>query len=127
VDDMRELVTVEQVEGLFRALAVAGPLVGVALGAALGSRRGVARNGALNGLGIGSLAVLNYGLWRMFTALTERNGLDSVANLLLNLGIFIGLGLIGGILYARWARRGDAVSGDDPREGGDGGQDTRSG
>jgi hypothetical protein len=105
MEDMRELVTVEQVESLFRVLAIAGPLVGAAVGAALGSRRRMVRCGAFRGLGIGSLAVLNYALWRMFTALTERNGLDSVANLLLNLGIFVVLGLVGGVLYGRLTRR----------------------
>lgn len=102
---MRELVTVDQVERLFRLLAVAAPIVGGVLGAAYGLRRAAPARWSATGAAIGLLGTLNYGLWRMYCAITNHYGLDSVRNLLINLSLFVLLGLVGGIGYGLWERR----------------------
>ncbi len=110
MNDMREIVTVAQVEGLFRVLAVGGPLLGAMVGILMGrTRRSVGRYG-LAGACIGLLASLNYGAWRLYLAISERLGMDTVANLLVNLGLFVAVGCVGGVLYGRWHGRSQAVS-----------------
>lgn len=105
MNDMREIVTVAQVEGLFRVLAVGGPLLGAMVGILMGrTRRSVGRYG-LAGLSIGLLASLNYGVWRLYLAISDRLGMDAVVNLLVNLGLFVAMGCVGGVLYGRWHRR----------------------
>jgi hypothetical protein len=105
MDDMREIVTVEQVNRLFLLLAFAGPVAGLLIGAALGARRGSAARGAIVGLLVGALGILNLGLWTLYNALTDRMGLDSVKNLLVNLALFVGLGIAAGFGLGRLARR----------------------
>jgi hypothetical protein len=106
VDDMREIVTVEQINGLFLLLAIAGPVIGVVAGALIGSRRGTLKRGVAFGLAVGLLGPLNLALWRLYNSVTDRLGLDSVRNLLVNVamfatfGIFVGLG----IAYLRRSR-----------------------
>lgn len=111
MDEMREIVTMEQVNALFLALAVAGPVLGLLIGAAVGARRGQAGRGAVNGLLIGLLGVLNLALWKLYNALTDRMGLDTVKNLLVNLTLFVGLGIAAGLVFGHLARRhGDPSS-----------------
>ncbi|NLH98623.1 MAG: hypothetical protein GX446_03920 [Chthonomonadales bacterium] len=107
MDDMRELVSIEAVERLFVVLAIAGPIIGGLAGAVLGLRtRSVARS-ALRGFAVGMAGVANWLLWRMYNALTDHYGLDSVKNLLVNLVIFTGLGLAAGVAYGYMMRRRD--------------------
>ncbi len=103
MNDLHEIVTVGQVERLFALLAVAVPLAGLVIGALSGARRRQAGRGALLGLGIGLIGPLNWLLWHLYNALTDRNGLDTVRNLVINLALFllIGAGLGMGLRYAR--------------------------
>ena len=118
MNEMKEIVTVEQVNGLFLALAVGAPILGAALGAAAGSRRRQARQLALRGLLIGLLGPLNLILWNVYNGITDRLGLDSVRNLLVNLALFLALGVVGGLIVSRFAGRegGEPPAGDPPVE-----------
>lgn len=105
MDDMREIVTREQVETLFRVAALVGPLVGLVIGA-LVAKAGSSRQLVWRGLAIGLVATLNYGLWRMYLAIADRLGMDTVRNLLLNVVVFAVLGVVGGVILAVLGRRG---------------------
>jgi hypothetical protein len=104
MDEMREIVTTEQIDRLFLILAIAAPALGVLCGAFLGGRRGSVRRGATAGLLVGLLGPTNLLLWKVYNAITERLGLDTVKNLLVNLGLFIALGVIAGLLAGRYYR-----------------------
>ena len=105
MDEMREIVTVEQVNRLFLLLAIAGPIVGLLLGAAFGARRRQTRSWAISGFLVGLLCVLNLVVWKVYNLLTDRMGLDTVKNLFVNLALFVGLGAIAGLVYGYYARR----------------------
>lgn len=96
---MQEIITRQQVDSLFLALAVAGPLIGAGIGWFCGRR-------AFTGLLWGLLLSANWVLWLIYNALTDRLGLDTVRNLLVNLGLFVTLGAVVGCVAAiRWRRR----------------------
>ncbi len=81
---------------LMLAVLFVAPLVGLIWGAA--TKRLV--RGLVLGLGVG---VGNYALWTVYNAITDRLGLDTVKNLLVNLALFIVLGVLIG-LGAAWFR-----------------------
>jgi hypothetical protein len=105
MDEMREIVTIEQVDRLFQWLAIISPPFGLLLGAAFGARHGKARRGAINGLLVGLLGPMNLALWALYNAITERLGLDRVVNLVVNIVIFAGLGAVMGFVFGYWSRR----------------------
>lgn len=107
MDDMRELVTREQVETAFRILAVAGPLLGAVGGLLYGQLR--RRSALVSGLLLGCIGTLNYGLWRLYLAVTDRYGMDRVSTLLVNLGVFVVLGACVGVMYWYLAGRSGAT------------------
>jgi hypothetical protein len=99
---MRELVTQEQAQHAFILLAVAAPIIGLAIGAL--------RKSIVAGLAWGLLiGPGNLVLWFVYNSITDRLGLDTVKNLLVNLGLFVALGLMGGFIYGR-ATRGSALA-----------------
>lgn len=59
----------------------------------------------------------NYALWTVYNAVTAKLGLDTVANLLVNLGLFVALGAIigvgAGVYAARQGRSGNTQGGED--------------
>ena len=90
------------------AVLVLAPLVGLAWG--------VVQKRLPLGLAVGILAGGgNYALWTVYNAVTQKLGLDTVANLLVNLGLFIGIGIVigvsVGIYTARRQPRPQAVQG----------------
>src|SRR5690349_19727463 len=99
MDDMREIVTVEQVNSLFLWLAIGLPVVGLIGGFLLGRRAG-----AIKGFVVGLFGPLNLLLWKVYNLITDKLGLDSVKNLLVQLGLFIALGVVGGLLFRRFGR-----------------------
>src|SRR5205809_985964 len=101
MDDMREIVTMEQVNSLFLWLAVGLPILGIILGGVIGVRMGNPRSGALKGFCLGVIGPLNLLFWKMYNAITDRLGLDSVKNLLVQLALFIAIGITGGLLFRR--------------------------
>jgi hypothetical protein len=108
MDEMREIVTQEQVEHVFLILAIAGPLAGLVIGglAARVAHRSSdsVRVLALRGACWGLLGTANWLLWRLYNAITSVLGLDTVVNLVVNLVLFIALGGAVGWIFAR--RRG---------------------
>jgi hypothetical protein len=105
VGDMRELVDLATVGRLFVLAAVLLPVLGTAAGAALGARRGEPGRFALFGLAAGLLGPLNLLLWRVYNAITDRLGLDTVRNLVVNLIVFVTAGLVIGFAVGILARR----------------------
>ncbi|MCS6830362.1 MAG: hypothetical protein RMM08_07215 [Armatimonadota bacterium] len=101
---MQELITAKQVDTLFLALAIAGPVAGAALAWAKERR-------LLTGLLWGLLLTANWLLWRLYNAITDRLGLDTVRNLLVNLALFVALGAVAGYLAALRAKRRNASYG----------------
>ncbi len=103
--ELHEIVSAAAVGRLFDLLAIVCPLLGMGLGAIVGSRRGRLRSDMLNGLTIGLLGTLNWALWHIYNALTDRNGLDTVRNLVINLLLFVLLGGIIGLVASRFLFR----------------------
>ncbi|MCC6728563.1 MAG: hypothetical protein IT208_04415 [Chthonomonadales bacterium] len=102
MDDMRELVTTRQVEAAFRAIAIAAPLLGALVGAALGRRSW--RSSLPRGFLLGLLGPANLLLWWLYNAITDRMGLDTVRNLLVNMAMFVAIGGTVGLVLA-WSER----------------------
>jgi|YelNatPaOPRAMG01_1025707.scaffolds.fasta_scaffold25989_2 hypothetical protein len=102
---MKELVTPQQIHTLFIALAIGCPILGIIAGAWVGARRKTPRSYLLSGFLIGLVGPLNLLLWEMYNGITNRLGLDTVRNLLVNLALFVALGLISGILYGKLSAR----------------------
>ena len=94
------------------AVLILAPLVGLAWGAR--SKR------VGQGLIVGALVGGgNYALWTVYNAITAKLGLDTVANLLVNLGLFLALGTIAGIVAGIFAARGRSRQGVQGGEHGD--------
>jgi hypothetical protein len=115
MDEMREIVTIEQMDRLFLLLAIAAPIIGALLGAALGRKKGRAHQVycVVIGLFVGLLGPLNLILWKVYNAITNHLGLDSVKNLLVNLTLFAALGIGAGLAAGYMARK----RGSDPDSG----------
>ncbi len=108
---MQEIVSPAQAEAIVRgaAVALAGVgLIGVIAALARRKRRGArlfART-VLGGLVIAAGGLV-YLLWVLYNAIIAHLGLDSVKGLLINLAIFVAVGLVYGIavgLAWRWAK-----------------------
>lgn len=92
---MRELITMNQANELMLAVLAVAPVVGLIWGAA--ARR------VVQGLLAGVLAgVGNFALWRIYNTITDKLGLDTVRNLLVNLAMFAAVGLAAGLMWG-WA------------------------
>lgn len=107
MNDMQELVTVEQAEGVIALLSYALPLAGIVLGALIGALRKRLRRGAVVGLTCGLSGPAIWLLWRMYNGIVGHYGLDSVRGLLVNLALFVAIGLvIGGAVGLLWRKLG---------------------
>lgn len=113
-EEMRELVSEETVELLMIIIAVGAPILGIAGGLIWGVAKRRIWWGLCNGFLLGSLGILNYGLWRFycyrtrFDPMTGYAGLHRVDVLLQNLLLFIIVGIAVGVLaglYVRYFRR----------------------
>lgn len=94
---MTELITIAQANRIMLILLIAAPVLGLALGAL--TKR--IKLGVLTGIGIGGG---NYVMWKVYSAITDRLGLDTVKNLLVNLGLFIAVGVIVGLAIGRMSK-----------------------
>ena len=101
---MQELSGLAAVERLFRLLAIGAPVVGLIIGAAVGASRQNSKRGAIQGFLFGLLGTANYLLWRVYNALTDANGLDSVGGLFINFGLFTLLGIAAGVAWVKLGR-----------------------
>jgi hypothetical protein len=94
---MKELITVRQADALFLGLLLLGLVIAPVAALVARRRRSDALAAAL--AAGGSLVLLGV-LWRVYNAVTNRLGLDTVANLLANLALFVLVGIACG---AGWA------------------------
>ncbi len=94
---MTEFITEAQANALFWAVLLAGLIAGP-LAAVIARRRG--EDALLAGLLVGGPPVLLFVMWRVYNAITERLGLDTVVNLLVNLALFV---IVGGACGVTWA------------------------
>lgn len=98
---MRELIDSKSVERILLFIAVAGPLMGLILGSLLGAHERIAARRVVAGILLGSIGSLIYGMWKVYNLITNAFGLDSVANLGLQLVLFAALGAILGVVVIR--------------------------
>lgn len=78
-------------------IAVAGPLVGLIVGALVGAHKKCAARPVVAGVLLGGIGPLIYWMWRLYGVVTSALGLDSVANLVVELVMFAVLGAVLGI------------------------------
>lgn len=102
---MKELIDEAAANRFMDVLAVGLPAAGLLIGTLIGVVRGRLKEGAFRGLGLGCVGVANWLLWRLYNTITNRLGLDTVANLLVNLALFTALGVAAGIAAGAWASR----------------------
>lgn len=107
---MKELIGLHQSYLLMLGVLVLAPLVGLGWG--------IVNKRLPFGVVVGVLAGGgNYALWTAYNAITQKLGLDTVANLLVNLGLFVALGIVIGVgvgLYtARQQPKPQAIQGGD--------------
>jgi hypothetical protein len=113
------MVTRSQADLLFTVL----PVVGLITGATAGwlARRG--KRDAVSAIALwGGPLVLIGILWRVYNAITDRIGLDSVANLAVNFVLFVVVGGIVGLVWTNLAARREtqppaSVGGSIPEDG----------
>lgn len=91
---MKELITIEQADHIMWAILVIAPLIGLIAGAIAKQIKPYLLWGAA--IGVGNLL-----LWKVYGAITDKLGLDSVANLLVNLVLFIAIGVTVGFFVGR--------------------------
>ena len=108
MDDLREIVDPQALGRLFALLALVVPLLAAAIGGAFGRRKGDPKRGAIAGLTVGLLAPLNWALWRLYNAITDSAGIDTVRNVVINLILFVVLGFGIGVGVGNWKRKHDA-------------------
>lgn len=110
--ELHELISTAAVGRLFMVLAIAGPIVGAIAGTVIGTLRRKNNRHNLTYLGFlwGLSFTVNWLLWKIYNFLTDRNGLDSVRNLALNLILFIIVGIVIGVIAARLYLRSSSVT-----------------
>lgn len=98
---MKELIDEHQAHLLMLGVLCLAPVIGLIWG--------LLAKSLVRGLTVGVLVGGgNYALWTVYNAITDKLGLDTVKNLLMNLGLFVVLGIVIGLAAGRWASRPDA-------------------
>ncbi|HOK53779.1 MAG TPA: hypothetical protein PLU88_02910 [Armatimonadota bacterium] len=90
---MKELITVAQADMILRILAIVGPILGITLGPMIGCAKKRPKSGIVWGLITGFSGTAMYGLWRFYITTGEGFGYSSIANLIVQLLLFIVLGI----------------------------------
>lgn len=103
--DLHEIVDIASVGKLFTWLAILMPIAGAAIGALWGMKKSTLRIGLIRGIVFGLLGPLNWLLWTAFNAISNHTGLDSVRNVVLNMLLFIFVGVILGIGFGKAHRQ----------------------
>ena len=101
---MKELIDAHQAHLLMLGVLCLTPLIGLVWGLLAKC----AARGLILGILVGGG---NYALWTVYNAITDKLGLDTVKNLLTNLGLFVVLGITIGLAAGYWASRPDAGTG----------------
>ena len=97
---MKELIDPHQAQLLMIGVLLSAPIIGLIWG--LLTKRLVM--GIVIGLAVG---MGNYALWTVYNAITDRLGLDTVKNLLVNLMLFTMIGIAVGLAAGFIKRRHD--------------------
>ena len=100
-DPNKELISLHQAQMLMVFVLILAPLVGLAWGL---TKKRLAQ-GVIIGILIGGG---NYGLWTVYNIITEKLGLDTVKNLVVNLGLFVVLGIGIGVGVGVYALKANA-------------------
>lgn len=95
---MKELIAPETVNKILLFLALGGPLMGLIIGTLLGAHERLAWPKIVGGVLVGSLFTLIYGFWHLYNAITGALGLDSLANMGLQLLMFVIFGSLLGLV-----------------------------
>jgi len=98
---MQEIVSVDGVTRLFVVLAIVSPVLGMLVTGVMIARRAARWEARRWGLLVGLCGPGNWLLWKLYNALTERNGLDTVRNFAINLAVFLLIGLVLGLALNR--------------------------
>jgi uncharacterized membrane protein YraQ (UPF0718 family) len=98
---MKELITQQQMESALRIISIAAPLTGLFIGAIIGVVRKQIVIGATLGFIVGLIGTGVFGLWRIYTALGDKYGYASVANIGFQMVIFAGVGMLAGVIIQK--------------------------
>ena len=99
---MHELVSERAFSMALAYLAVGGPVVGLMSGLVVSRIRRTGSAAIVKGTLLGGGCTLVWALWRLYAALTGALGPSSTRNLLVQIGLFAVVGVVGGILYTRF-------------------------
>ncbi len=113
---VKELITRGQADALFTAVLLLGVLLGP-LAWFLAKRRG--GNPLAAALAAGGGPILVGVLWRVYNAIADSLGLDTVRNLVANLVLFVVLGAVIGAVWARFIVRDADVEDAEPPAAGE--------
>ena len=105
MNDLHEIVDISAVNRIFGWVAILLPISAVLIGyftAVNGKSRMLS---ALRWLMWGLLGPFNWLMWRLYNALSDRNGLDSVSNVVVNFVIFVVVGCLLGVVFASFERK----------------------
>ncbi len=94
---MKELIAAKTVESAMLIIAVAGPIIGLIIGIIIGACTKRLQASIIVSSLIGCVGTIIYAMWRLYGVITDALGLDSVANLCLQLIIFAVCGALLGI------------------------------
>ncbi|MEP6755754.1 MAG: hypothetical protein ABJA67_09655 [Chthonomonadales bacterium] len=100
-DDLREIVTMGQMNGLLLSLAILSPVVGVIYFMVYGKKSSDASETKQTAIVIGVIGPFALVMWKVYNAITARLGLDSVKNLVVNLVLFVAIGIAAGLFLSR--------------------------
>ena len=87
------------------------PIIGAIYGFVSAKKAVDRRDAWRNGILIGLLGPVAWVLWKVYNAITERLGLDSVKNLVVNIVLFVAIGVGAGLLLSRLGSKSDSESG----------------
>lgn len=109
---MKEMVTPAQAEVIVRGAVLGLVVIGVLV--AIAARRGPRMRRAAPALGaiIAGAGLLVYAGWAVYNTVTAKYGLDSVKAALINLAIFVIVGVVYGVAAATLWRRATAPTND---------------
>ncbi len=85
------------IEVLFNVLAVSLPILGLVIGLVVGRIKGRIKPYLITFTLAGLFGPFNWVMWRIYNAITDHYGLDTVKNLLINLALFIVVGIVLGV------------------------------
>ena len=114
---MTEIITRPQADLLLNLVLAVGFVAGIA--GALGAHRRK-QSAVWGGLLWGGPLILVWLMWRIYNAITDRLGLNSVLNLLINAALFVIVGAACGLIWARMVPHGETEENTESAEHGTG-------